>query len=450
MKPVPVPNPNTRFGIHYYPDTLHYRDTDLLTCLPLLKDLAISWIILEAPIDRAIPEAFLSALIGSGIEPVLHFHLPLDPAPPVDDLRLLFGAYSRWGVHYAILFDRPNARSSWPARSWVQAHLIERFLDVFLPYAECALQSGLMPVFPPLEPGGDFWDTAFLRLALQGFSRRGQAALLDSLVLSAYADPAGHPLSWGAGGPERWPQTRPYITPADSQDQRGFHVYDWYQAAALSVRVDPCPILLLGVSSGNHQAAKEEYASRAPDPILAISRLLEGEQVYDPSTDLPLDPLPEQILSCSFRIPSALEPDPEKVSEQDQQALSALKVLRKGVAEANFQVFEQQEDETEPAAPPVTISEQDQDHPIHHYLLLPAYEWGVSDWHLEIIRPYIKKHRPTIGFSLTEAAHAERVTLIGGSQSFPEKAINDLRQAGCQVEQIHGDGTNIATVLAER
>ena len=31
-------------------------------------------------------------------------------------------------------------------------------------------------------------------------------------------------------------------------------------------------------------------------------------------------------------------------------------------------------------------------------------DFGVSDWYLEVIRPFVKKHHPTVGFSPTEAA----------------------------------------------
>ncbi|MCJ7623647.1 MAG: hypothetical protein MUO76_09105 [Anaerolineaceae bacterium] len=88
--------------------------------------------------------------------------------------------------------------------------------------------------------------------------------------------------------------------------------------------------------------------------------------------------------------------------------------------------------------------------PIAHYLLLPTYEWGVADWHLEIIQPFVKKYRPTIGFSLKEAVLANRVTVIGNQQSFSDEIIDRLQAAGCEVERISGDGTTIATRLAER
>ena len=85
---------------------------------------------------------------------------------------------------------------------------------------------------------------------------------------------------------------------------------------------------------------------------------------------------------------------------------------------------------------------------IRHYLLLPAYEWGISDYHLDIIRPIIKKYQPTVGFSIQEAQNAERVTVVGGEQAYSEASLNRLRAAGILVKRINEDGTDIASVLA--
>jgi hypothetical protein len=87
---------------------------------------------------------------------------------------------------------------------------------------------------------------------------------------------------------------------------------------------------------------------------------------------------------------------------------------------------------------------------IKHYLLLPAYDWGVDEVHLEAIRPFIRKYRPTVGFSSDEAVLADCVTVIGDETAYPEEALNRMRQAGCRVERIQGDGTTIASLLAER
>jgi hypothetical protein len=100
--------------------------------------------------------------------------------------------------------------------------------------------------------------------------------------------------------------------------------------------------------------------------------------------------------------------------------------------------------------PEVSKSLETGNHPINHYLLLPSYEWGVADWHLDVIRPFVKKYKPTIGFSLEEAHLASKVTVIGNKQSFSEEQLESLSASGSQVDRISGDGTSIATSLQER
>ncbi len=222
MSIFPTPPNNNRIGFHHFPDYSHFREDDLRLWLPRLHSLGAKWLTLVAPLNRAIPELFLNGLLSEGIEPILHFQFSLDSPPHAQDIQLLLSAYYRWGVHYVIYFDRPNNRCAWSTKAWMQDDLVERFLDRFLPLAKIASEAGLKVVFPPLAPGGDYWDTTFLRAALQAIEHRGNYRLLENLVLSAYAYAGDRSLDWGHGGPERWPATRPNITPPGSQDQCGF------------------------------------------------------------------------------------------------------------------------------------------------------------------------------------------------------------------------------------
>ena len=87
---------------------------------------------------------------------------------------------------------------------------------------------------------------------------------------------------------------------------------------------------------------------------------------------------------------------------------------------------------------------------IQHYVLLPAYDWGIPDLYLDAIRPFLKKYQATMGFSLQEAAHAAFVTVIGGEDLFTDEDLDTLRFNGAVVERINGDGTSIASVLEQR
>lgn len=441
-----------RTGFHYFPDTLHYREADLAAWLPHLADLGAGWLVVRSDLDRAIPEHFLRGLKAAGIEPVVHFLPPLDAGIDLRELRTLLEVYARWGVRYVIFYDRPNDRASWPVSGWVQSDLVERFLDRFLPVAGLAVQTGLTPVFPPLQPGGSYWDTAFLRSALQAMQRRRQETLLARLALAAYAWSGGRSLDWGSGGPERWPETRPYLTPESSQDQRGFRIFDWYLAIAEAVLHHPCPIFLLQAgSSGDPAGQPEQEQESYQAACLAIAGLVEAQDEEPVSTTDPLDdenmlePVPPQVIASCFWLLAA-----EAESPQAAQAWFDAEGQPRPQAVALRDHQREQSQKRRQQAVGKMYSSAAGGHPIRHYLLLPGFEWGVPDWYLEIIRPFVKKHRPTIGFSVDEASLAERVTVVGNSPHFSQELVCRLENAGCMVEKIGGDGTSIATQLAER
>ncbi|MDD5370246.1 MAG: hypothetical protein PHQ40_14280, partial [Anaerolineaceae bacterium] len=388
-------------------------------------------------------------LLHAGIEPILHFSGKPEDAVSIPEMKIFLDSYAKWGVHYVVFFDRPNSRSTWSAAAWAQEALVERFVDKFIPLAEAAVQAGLTPVFSPLEPGGDYWDTAFLSSALQSMQRRKQTAILDNLAISAYAWTGAHSLNWGAGGPERWPGSRPYFTPNTEEDQRGFRIFDWYLAISRSVVSHTCPILLFGAGSSlDHRALPAPSITPVvhAQTLLNVGRLLANEKVVDPSnSDSVFDAIPDAVVACNFWLLAADTKSPyskQALFQPDGQALAAVGAFRQWISSR-----------TDIAMKKVVhnhTADQVIHPPIAHYLLLPKYDWGVADWHLEIIRPFVKKHHPTIGFSIEEAEHAAKVTVIGGPQAYSEEAINHLRQVGCYVERISGDGTTIATILAER
>ncbi len=433
-----------RLGLHYFNDTLHYTNHDLVDWLPVLKKMNVSTLILKSAPTRAIPEQFISALIGADITPVIQIPLSLPDAPAAADLNAILEVYARWGVRSIILFDKPNSNQSWTPSSWAQQGLVERFLDKFIPLANAVLHAGMTPIFPPLEPGGSYWDTVFLKAALLSLVRRKQNTLLDHMSVAAYAFSFGHPVSWGAGGPQRWTKNLPYFTPENSQDQRGFHIYEWYNAILQGTLQKSLPLFLMGAGIQNDAPGGSYTAEEHKQVVREILRSLNQS---DPAAN---DFVPDYVVSCSFNRLSAVKDSPEAefawFSDKDHPGLAAELLSTEDVQPAekedSAQASEKTGPENEVAADP--------SHPIEHYLLLPTYEWGISDWHLDAIKPFVKKHQPTIGFSIAEAMLAANVTLIGGEQSFSRSVVNQLTEAGCSVDRISGDGTTIATILAER
>ena len=441
-------NPN-RIGFHYYPDTVHYREKDLQSWLPELKAMGAAWITLCAHPERAIPEPFISGLISSGIEPILHFQLPLPFPKRSPTLELLLRTYARWGVRYAALFDRPNLRQAWAPSAWTQSEVAEQFLDMYIPLAGCVIQAGMVPVFPPLEPGGDYWDTVFLQTALRSLQRRNQTQLLECLALSAYAWVGDRPISWGAGGPERWPRTYPYHTPSGSEDQRGFRIFDWYLQIALSELGAPRPLLLL--RAGWFPRHIPIDTDGKPDHHQHASSMLEIAQAMQAKTlpaSNPLGSVPPEVLACNFWLLAAAPESPHANQawfQSDGTRLPAAAAIRKMAANqidsavTENLISKSSRNRLNSQSGQNSLSESSS-RPISHYLLVPLYAWGISEWDLENIRPIIEKYHPTVGFSLDEARLADRVTIAGGSKAFTEKDLQHLRSAGCSLEIIEAGG----------
>jgi hypothetical protein len=496
---------NNRIGLHYFPDTLHYRMRDLEVWLPHLSRMGIGWLTLLAPLERAIPEYFLNGLFSSGLQPVLHFQFPTQASTSSEGLRLLFSNYARWGVRYVTLYDQPNSRLNWSPAAWAQMDLVERFLDLYVPLAESALDEGLIPVFPPLEPGGDYWDLSFLQSALRGLQRRGRDRLLDKLVLGAYAWTGNRSLEWGAGGPERWPQAVPYNIPADSEDQRGFRIFDWYLAVSQLELGKRLPLLLLRVGSTPND--RRDPTSGEPDYLahaeqnLTIARLLANETVEGCS------PVPPEIKAGNFWLLTADEKSVLagqgwfRTEEEKLPVVTSFYRFSAGQREAKYGLEAVTDFDTiihddlfssqtsmpvpEPASDPVASAEtvsrdntsleaasedafasdvaevdplqadqpdlqaaaqsEPHSHTISHYVLLPVYAWGAADWDLEVIQPFLQESHPTVGFSLAEARLAARVTVVGGNGAISAEALNMLRASGCKVERVMDDGTLVAS-----
>jgi len=439
-----VENDRTRLGFYYFPDAQHYREKDLAEWLPNLVSLGARWITLVAPFNRAIPESFLHGLMDAKIQPVLHFRGGIDPIDP-QSIHLLLETYANWGIQHVAFFDRPNLRTSWTASNWTQHNLVERFLDIFLPLVDTARQIGLTPVFPPLEPGGDYWDTAFLRTALQGILRRGYKDLVEKMVLGAYAWPSNRSLNWGAGGPDKWPMAEPYSPDPSKEDQCGFRIFDWYLALSQAVLGKIPEIFLLG--AGSHIGDAIDPASPAIDENrhtqvnLAIAQAV---SCNSPALLPPgMDPIPPSVLACNFWLLAA-EPGSVEASQAWFQPggkkLPIVDSLKYWIHNRYVSMHKPDPLETFFPYP---------GKPIRHYLLLPSLPWGVTAWHLDVIQPFVQKYQPTIGFSIQEAAQADRVTIIGPAQSYPDATVENLVNAGCSLQLIDGNGTEIASKLSE-
>ena len=477
----------TKIGFNYFQDYDHFRDEDAKQWLPVLKDMNTGWLVLNAPTNMAISETFIKSILSSGIDLILHFKFSPKELPNLDDFRLLVKTYASWGVRFVSIFDRPNMRSEWDKLEWQQANIVKRFADLFAMVAQPIMDAGMMPILPPLQPGGDFWDTAFLDNLLTELKTNHSQKLVHSIGVGAYAWFHGKPVTWGAGGQDIFPATKPYMTPSGSEDNKGFHIFDWYNTIVYSHVENGLPIFLMGVGEEKSEMTAECH-------LETLEGVLDSLKVKQ--TDM-LKRMPENVMSCNFWVLAAKDADKTKAQawfSESGETLRSAELLQTifvkednlandTVLEENFQeegfheiveedpeaatfVEETQTEELKKEVPVVeqkTAVEEKEDIKtenkvemgigkpirIQNYILLPSYEWGVSDWHLDVIKPYVKKYKPTIGFSVKEARSAKEVLVIGVASDFPNQNLSELYAAGCEVTQMRGDAEKIAEALAK-
>jgi hypothetical protein len=435
----------TKIGVRYYPDYDHYRSSEIKLWLPELKSAGISWILLTSSIKQAIPEHFIKQLIDAQIEPIIHFDIPLGNHQAKDEVQPLLAAYSKWGIKTIIFFDKPNVKENWPASAWAQEGIVDRFADLFIPLANAAIDEEITPILPGLEPGGDYWDTTFLRELLDILLQRNQAQLIENLALSAYIPNTSKDLNWGIGGPDRWPNARPYFLPEGEQDQRGFRIFDWYNAITTAILGTVKPMLLLEDSQTKKIDKENDTSERLPiiANLVSMKKVAETDNTY-------YEPVTNNITACLFSgFDSTTEGtfQPKNGEAQSIELPARLAELKKWFA--NYEpVLSETPQEIEEKS--LKDDFNDQEFLIEKYILLPTYDWGIPEWQFTSLMPFIKKYHPTIGFSLKEAALARHVFALGDETIFDEDTLQAMRNEGSIVERITGDGTTIATILSQR
>jgi N-acetyl-anhydromuramyl-L-alanine amidase AmpD len=90
--------------------------------------------------------------------------------------------------------------------------------------------------------------------------------------------------------------------------------------------------------------------------------------------------------------------------------------------------------------------------PLQHYLLFwqRPYPGPFAEADLRNAMPYIRRFRPTLGFSVEDAMNAEFVTIVGGDAGISGEDEVRLRQSGSQVERLAGrDEAETAKMLED-
>lgn len=381
-----MPNSKSRIGFQLLESPDRLSSSSLHDWIDSLNRLQASWAVLKQDPAGAIPKELIQLLLESEIEPIVHLDAPVSSIDSPDFNPLAY-ALAEIGIRHLIVYDQPNNRDSWPAGAWDQSQLVERYLDWTLPLLQSSLSAGLVPTLAPISPGGDYWDTAFLRGYLKGIARRTGSELLKSLALAAYAWTQGKALDWGSGGPVAWPAARPYYTPENSQDQLGVNIAEWYTSIAEANVGIRLPVVVVG---GGARVSEEGHAVTNG----AIAQALRNPVDFPGVHAFCFEALPPQSLRHAWFAPT---------SEAKQ-----------GNAKAP-------EDEGEKR--------------LNHYLLLPtSQELAVRAWRQATA--FALTEQPVVGFDPEEARSARQVTLAGDVEAIPTDIEDRLLASGCQVQRM--------------
>jgi hypothetical protein len=165
--------------------------------------------------------------------------------------------------------------------------------------------------------------------------------------------------------------------------------------------------------------------------------------VYDATeNEKVFKPLPEEVQCCNFWLLSSGKSDINAnqawITEDGQKSAVAQDVINYFKSSNSIELDSEKSIENEnPFEHSFSIS---------RYLFFPSLEWFLQNGQQAEIQEYIKRYKPTIGFSIKEAAYAEVVTIAGISGSIPDAAIEVLRESGCFVNQLSDPQENVINI----
>ena len=436
-----------KLGFHYYKDAGHFDDPSLDYWLPKLQAAGTSWLVIYAPDNSEIPENFIQRLRDTRIEPivVLNYSISEPPSPQIFQQRMAY--FHSIGIHMVQFFNRPNMKSSWNPEEWIKPGLVTRFIRKYADYAVICVREKVIPLFPLLEPGGDYWDLAFLRTSVKVIKKEYSESLLSNLVFSGSAALNKHALTWNEGGPAAYPAAVPY---AEGQvDHRGFYLFSWYEDILRKEIGKNVPLLLMNAgmwesSSGIFdivtKESRQQYLNilnmlqevtlkgegRIPSYVLSccIYKLPTTESL---STAVPQEKtVPGNLFGPDIQVPAG---EKKPLGEKIRAFFNSLKnfnpiALIKKFG-TNIALLIKQTGRT------VFRGES-----LKEYFLLPEVSSLFTEDQLNVIRQYIKLHKCASGSDLNEALSSKNVIMIDDQALYPAYMLRQLQDRGCAVHTV--------------
>ncbi len=274
-----------------------------------------------------------------------------------------------------------------------------------------ALSRALQPVLPPLEPGGDYWDTAFLASSLSALVAQGTAEPRTRSGLGRVRLVVRPIRSIGvAGAPKAWPSVRPYD---DVSRRTGSARLPGLRLVRADLRRGP------RACAADDRPRRRDRATWNPEVGLEtgdLSGMVKAAQLR-PS-------VPDSVIAFNC-LPAVRRP---RGCPSTSSALYADPSSPRAAARTLFAATRRSRHRGFGAGKTART--------IGHYLLLPTNgTLGRDEWNA--LAEYVLVWRPVIGFSISEASLASEVTLVGDSPCAARSASkNDLRAAGCVVRRV--------------
>jgi len=399
---------SNKLGFHYFLDVEHFNTADSHLWIQKLHEINAKWLVIQNPQDRAIPEEFIRSFSDAGINLIINFNKDVSSDVNLSGLTTLLNVYGKWGVKYAYLFEKPNLQSKWGEVKWNNHDIVETHLKYFIPFAQLCIENQIRPIFSPLLPGGNYWDLAFLEESLKNLASNEWHHILNSLVLSAFGWNWGHSIEWGSGGKKKWPETKPFHKKQNTQNQQGFRTYEWYLELSEKILGEKLPIIILEAGIPNDRFMENSVNPASTDNLFAVTHLLAGENVYDPQNqELLFSPIPPEVIGCNFFIISA---------QTESKYFPYRWFTSKGIPLPPAQALGATDN---PPTPQTEEQPARKKSPIEEFhfkyrryiLFSDSLKQNIPNL-LEKLDPYIRKFKPRIGFSKSEAANAAHILII--------------------------------------
>jgi hypothetical protein len=399
---------SNKLGFHYFLDVEHFNAADSHLWIQKLQEINAKWLVINNPKDRAIPEEFIRSFSDAGINLIINFNEDISSDINLSSLTTLLNVYGKWGVKYTYLFEKPNLRSKWGNIRWNNHNVVETHLNKFIPFAQLCVDNHIKPIFSPLLPGGDYWDLAFLEKSLEDLASHATPHIKNNLILSAFGWDWGHSIEWGSGGNKKWREINPFHQKQNTQNQQGFRTYEWYLELSEKVFGERLPIVIFEAGIPNDRFTGNSVDTVPIDNLFAITHLLAGENVYDPENpELLLSPIPPEVIGCNFFILSA---------QMENKYFPYRWFTPKGVPLIPARSLGSTDNTTalQTEEQPARINNPIENFHFKYrrYILFSDSLKQNMPRLLEKLDPYIRKFKPHIGFSKSEAANAAYILII--------------------------------------